>query len=309
MEKDSRIYVAGHTGMVGSAIVRELEKTGYKNILTRTHQELDLTVQSNVDYFFEEQRPEYVFMAAAKVGGIKANSEYPVDFLMHNLQIQNNIFDNAYKYKVKKLLFLGSSCVYPKECQQPIKEDYLLSGPLEPTNEPYSISKIAGIRACSYYNRQYNSKYIAVMPANSYGINDCFTLEGSHVIPALIRKFYDAKQNNLTEVTLWGTGKPLREFVFVDDLADACVFLMNNYNGNEFLNIGSASEISILELAQVVKEVVGFEGDIICDISKPDGMMRRIVDSSKINQIGWHAKTSFQDGIKTVYQWFLDNIV
>lgn len=307
MDKNSKIYVSGHKGMVGSAIVRELNKQGYENILVRSHKELDLTKQIYAENFFKENEPEYVFMAAAKVGGIKANSEYPVDFLIDNLQIQNNIFQNSYKYKVKKLLLLGSSCVYPKECQQPIKEEFILTGPPEQTNEPYAIAKVSGMKACSYYNRQFGTKFIGVMPANCYGINDCFDPEKSHVIPALIRKYYEAKEQNADKVVLWGTGTPLREFLYVDDLADACIFLMNNYDGEEILNIGTDSETSILELSKVIKKLVGYEGDIECDISKPDGMMRRIVDSSRIHKLGWSAKTGIEEGLAKTYKYFLEN--
>lgn len=309
MYKNSKIYVAGHNGMVGSAIVRELQSQGYDNILTMTHERLDLRNQACVENFFSEYQLEYVFMAAAKVGGIKANSEYPVDFLIDNLQIQNNIFENSYKYKVKKLLFLGSSCIYPRDCQQPIKEEYILTGPPEQTNEPYAIAKIAGMKACSYYNKQYDTNYIGVMPANCYGINDCFDPDKSHVIPALIRKYHEAKEQHLDKVVLWGTGAPLREFLYVDDLADACIFLMNNYNGEEFLNVGTGSEISILDLSNIIKKLVGYEGNIECDTSKPDGMMRRIVDSSKIFELGWSAKTDLWQGLTTTYQYFLKNVL
>jgi GDP-L-fucose synthase len=309
MDKNSKIYVAGHSGMVGSAIVRELYNQGYNNILVRTHEELDLTKQIDVEDFFKENHPEYVFMAAAKVGGIKANSEYPVDFLMENLKIQSNIFENSNKYKINKLLFLGSSCIYPKECQQPIKEEFILSGLVEVTNEPYAIAKIAGIKACEYYNRQFGTNFIGVMPANSYGFNDCFDPEKSHVIPALIRKYYEAKKLQLDKIVLWGTGTPLREFLYVDDLADACIFLMNNYDGKDVLNIGTDSEISILELSQIIKRIVGYEGNIECDVQKPDGMMRRIVDSSKIHKLGWSAKTSIEEGITKTYKYFLDKVL
>jgi GDP-L-fucose synthase len=306
MNKNSKIYIAGHTGMVGSAIKRELLKQGYENLIYKKHEELDLTKQRDVQSFFEDSKPEYVFIAAAKAGGINANHKYPADFLMENLKIQNNIFENAYNYKVKKMLFLGSACIYPKECPQPIKEEYLLTGPLEITNEPYSIAKIAGIRACSYYNRQFGTKFIGVIPANCYGINDSFDLENSHVIPALIRKYYEAREQNLDKVVLWGTGKALREFLYVDDLANACVFLMNNYDEDGFLNVGSGSEISMLELSQIIKEITGFKGGIECDSNRPDGMLRRIVDSGKINQMGWFAKTGLQEGLAETYRHFIE---
>ena len=309
MNINAKIYVSGHKGMVGSAIVRELNSQGYENIIVRSHEELDLTKQLDVEDFFKENEPEYVFMAAAKVGGIKANSEYPVDFLLDNLQMQNNIFQNSYKYKVKKLLFLGSSCIYPKECQQPIKEEFILTGSLEPTNEPYAIAKIAGIKACSYYNRQFGAKFIGVMPANCYGINDNFDSEKSHVVPALIRKYHEAKELHLEKVVLWGTGTPLRELLYVDDLADACVFLMNNYNGKEILNIGTDSEISIFELSNIIKKLVQYEGDIECDTTRPDGMMRRIVDSSRIHELGWSSKVGIEEGLTKTYKYFLDKVL
>lgn len=291
--------------MVGASIVRELKRQGYQNLIYRTHGELELTKQEAVEKFFDEERPEYVFLAAAKVGGIKANAEFPADFLMENLQLQNNVLQCAYKYHVKKLLFLGSSCIYPKECKQPMKEEGILTGALEPTNEAYSIAKITGMKACHYYNHQYNTKFISAIPANCYGIDDCFDLEKSHVIPALILKFHEAKRNHKDAVVLWGTGTPLREFLFVDDLAKACVFLMNEYEKEEFLNIGTGSELSILELSQLIKEIVGFRGEIIWDITKPDGMMRRMVDSTNIHKIGWSAKTPLERGLRIVYQWFL----
>jgi GDP-L-fucose synthase len=309
MEKNARIYVAGHNGMVGSAIVRELIKQGYSNILVQDHKSLDLTNQDKVEGFFKESRPEYVFIAAAKVGGIKANAESPADFLMENLIIQNNILSSAFKYNIKKLMFLGSSCIYPKECQQPIKESEILTGPLEVTNEPYAIAKIAGIKACNYYNRQYNTNFISVMPANCYGVNDCFDVEKAHVIPALIRKYHSAKMQKLDKVILWGTGNPLREFLYVDDLSDACVFLMNCYDGREPINIGSDSEISILELSELIRKIVGFEGKIECDTQKPDGMMRRIVDSGRIHQLGWYAKTNIEEGIRRTYEYFLKEVL
>ena len=309
MEKDSKIYIAGHKGMVGSSIFRELNKQGYKNILCQTHAELDLTKQTEVEAFFQKYRPDYVFMAAARVGGFKANSEYPVNFLMENLQIQNNILENSCKYHIKKLLFLGSSCIYPKDCPQPIKEEYILTGALEVTNEPYSIAKITGIKACDYYNKQYGTNFIGVMPANCYGINDCFDLEKSHVIPALIRKYHEAKQKQIKSIVNWGSGKPLREFLYVDDLADACIFLMNHYDGSEIINIGNNSEISISDLSCLISKIVGYEGASEFDPSKPDGMMRRVVDSSRINNLGWVAKTSITEGLTKTYQYFLRNVL
>jgi GDP-L-fucose synthase len=308
MEKSSKIYVAGHNGMVGSAIMRELRKQGYTNLITRSHSELDLCRQNEVEQFFEQSQPEYIFIAAAKVGGIKANSEFPVEFLFENLMIQNNLLLSAYKNKVKKLLFLGSSCIYPKECHQPMKEEYLLTGLLEPTNEPYAIAKIAGLRGCEYFNREYGTNYISVMPANSYGINDCFDPVNSHVIPALIRKYHEAKCTGQKDVILWGTGKPLREFLFVDDLADACIYLMNHYDSLEFINIGAPSEVSILELSQMIKDVVGYEGNIVCDLTKPDGMLRRKVNCEKLTDLGWTAKTDLRQGLEIMYQWFLENV-
>lgn len=307
MDINSRIFVAGHTGLVGSSIVRQLERQGYKKIIKRTHSELDLIKEDDVEKLFEAERPDFVFMAAAKVGGIKFNSKYPADFLMDNLMIQNNIISSCKKYDVKKMLFLASSCCYPTECQQPIKEEYLLTGPPEKTNEGYALAKIAGIKTCYYFNKQYNTNYISVMPANCYGINDCFDIEKSHVIPALIKRCHEAKNNKDKEIILWGTGEPLREFLFADDLADACIFLMNNYHSSDLINIGSSNEVSIKELAEIIRKVVGFEGNIKFDTTKPDGMMRRIVDSTKLDEMGWKAKTPLEDGINVVYKWFLES--
>lgn len=305
MEYSDKIYVAGHTGMVGSAIVRCLQEKGYKNLVLRTSKELDLRNQSAVEDFFQQERPKYVFMAAARVGGIKENSTYPVEFLMDNLMIQNNIFQNAFKVGIKKLLFLGSACIFPKECSQPIKEDMLLTGLPEKTNEPYAIAKISGMRACSYYNQEFGTEYIGVTPANSYGVGDCFDLEKSHVIPALIRKCYEARKNNRNEIVLWGTGTPKREFIYVDDLASACVFLMNHKFCDDNFNIGNGSEISIKELVELVSEVVGYSGKIIWDQTKPDGMMRRIVDATKIQKLGWKAQYDMKEGLEKTYKWFL----
>lgn len=307
MEKDSKIYVAGHKGLVGSAITRKLQELGYSNLIFRTKEELDLLDQQAVADFFATEKPEYVFLAAAKVGGIHANNEYPADFIYQNLQIQNNIIHNAYLNGAKKLLFLGSSCIYPRDCAQPIKEEYLLTGPLEKTNDAYAIAKIAGIKMCQSYNKQYGTKFISVMPTNQYGPNDNFDLESSHVLPALLRKFHDAKISGAKEVVMWGTGSPRREFIHVDDTAGACVHLMETYEGDEIVNIGTGEDVTIKELAKMIKEVVGFEGDIANDISKPDGTPRKLLDVSKLHSLGWKHKTSLEDGIKMTYEWFLKN--
>ena len=305
MNKDSKIYVAGHRGLVGSAIVRNLEERGYTNIIYRTHKELDLTRQVEVEKFFEEEKPEYVFLAAAKVGGIHANNTRPAEFIYDNLMIESNIIHSSYKYGVKKLLFLGSSCIYPKFANQPIKEEYLLTGELEPTNEAYAIAKITGIELCKFYRRQYGCDFISAMPTNLYGINDNFDLETSHVLPALIRKFHEAKINNQEEVVMWGTGKPLREFMYVDDLADALVHLMLNYSDEIHVNMGTGKDLSIGELAQIVKEVVGYEGKIVNDLSKPDGTPRKLLDVSRLEATGWKYKTELREGIERVYKWYL----
>ncbi|MBR6060900.1 MAG: GDP-L-fucose synthase [Spirochaetales bacterium] len=307
MEKNAKIYVAGHRGLVGSAIVRALQAQGYNNIITKTHKELDLIDQKAVAEFFKTEKPEYVFQAAAKVGGILANSRYKAEFIYQNLQIQNNIIHNSYLNGVKKLLFLGSSCIYPKLCPQPIKEEYLLSGYLEETNDAYAIAKITGLMMCRSYNAQYGTNYISAMPTNLYGINDNFNPETSHVLPALIRKFHEAKVSGAPTVTVWGTGKVLREFLFVDDLADALVFMMNNYNDNIHANVGTGEDISIAQLADIVKKVIGYEGQIVYDSSKPDGTPRKLLDMSKLHGMGWKAKTSLEDGIRQTYQWVLDN--
>lgn len=309
MDKGSKIYVAGHTGMVGSAIVRSLARQGYTNIVSATHKELDLTSDAQTEAFFERERPEYVFLAAAKVGGIHANDTYPADFIMENMTIQCNVLRSAFKHHVRKLMLLGSSCIYPKKCPQPIKEEYLLTGELEPTNEAYALAKISGIKMCQSYNKQYGTKYISVMPASLYGVNDRFDIENSHVIPSMIIKFHNAKINNSPAVELWGTGTPLREFLYVDDMADACVYLMNNYDGNEFINIGSGQEISIRELAEKIKKTVGYEGKIIFDTSKPDGTPRRVLDNTRIFKTGWKPKVSLDEGIEREYKYYLDNIV
>ena len=307
MEKQAKIYVAGHRGMVGSAIYRRLKEEGYTNIVVRTSKELDLRDQQAVKEFFETEKPEYVFLAAAKVGGIMANNIYRADFLYENLAIQNNVFHFSHENQVKKLMFLGSSCIYPKMAPQPLKEDYLLTGTLEPTNEPYAIAKIAGIKMAESYRLQYNDNYISVMPTNLYGINDNYHPENSHVLPALIRKFHEAKVNNNPTVNVWGSGKPLREFMFADDLADACVFLMENYNDLQFVNIGVGEDVSIRDLAELIKEVVGYEGQLEFDSTKPDGTPRKLMDVSKLNALGWKAKTKLKDGIKLAYEDFLKN--
>ena len=307
MDKNSKIYIAGHMGMVGSAIMRKLQKEGYTNLVYRSIDELDLINQSAVDSFFKEEKPEYVFLAAAKVGGIMANNTYRAQFIYENLQIQNNIIHSSYLTRVTKLMFLGSSCIYPKYAPQPMKEEHLLTGVLEPTNEPYAIAKIAGIKMCQAYNDQYATDFISVMPTNLYGINDNFDLNNSHVLPALIRKFHEAKTNNLPAVEIWGTGSPRREFLHVDDLADACYYLMRNYSGNDFLNIGVGKDISIKELAVMIKDIVGFKGELQFDTSKPDGTPQKLLDVSRLNAAGWQAKTGLREGISKTYRWFLEN--
>jgi len=305
LEKESKIYVAGHRGMVGSAIIRKLTSLGYTNLLTRTSAELDLRNQQQVADFFDIEKPEYVFLAAAKVGGIVANNTYRADFLYENLAIQNNIIHGSYLNKVKKLMFLGSSCIYPKLAPQPLKESYLLSGYLEPTNEPYAIAKIAGIKMCEAYRAQYGCNFISVMPTNLYGTNDNYDLVNSHVLPAMIRKFHEAKEKSASEMTLWGTGSPMREFLHADDLAEACLFLMENYNESELVNIGTGEDVTIKNLAALVKQIVGFQGEIIWDTSKPDGTPRKLMDVSKLHGLGWHHKIALEDGIKLAYQDFL----
>ncbi|MGQ9846375.1 MAG: GDP-L-fucose synthase [Bacteroidales bacterium] len=305
MQKNDKIYVAGHQGMVGSAIVRKLQSLGYSNIITATHQELDLTNQAETIAFFEQHKPNYVFVAAAKVGGIHANNTYKAQFLYENLMIAANTIHAAYKTGVNKLMFLGSSCIYPKYAPQPIKEEYLLTGELEPTNEGYAIAKIAGLKLCDTYRFQYGCNFISVMPTNLYGINDNYHPENSHVLPALIRRFHEAKINNLPEVVVWGTGSPKREFLFADDLADACVYLMQNYNDYGWVNIGSGEEVSIAELATMIKEVVGYQGKLIFDTTKPDGTPRKLLDLSKLHSLGWKHKTPLKEGLKITYQDFL----
>ena len=305
MKKNSLIYVIGHTGLVGSAIVRRLSKLGYRNLLLKTHKELDLTDREKTEFFLKKESPEYVFLAAAKVGGILANSKYPADFIYQNIMMQTNVIHLSYKHKVKKLLFFGSSCVYPKICSQPIKEEYLLSGHMEPTNEPYAVAKIAGIKLCQSYNKQYGTDFISVLPANIYGVGDHFNDEG-HVIPNLIRRLYEAKRKKEKSVTIWGTGKPKRDFLYVDDLADACIFLMNRYSSSEIINIGSGNDISIGKLAQFIEKIVGFKGKIIYDRTKPDGMPRRVLDISKITVLGYQPKISLEKGLKLTCKWYYD---
>lgn len=307
MESHSKIYVAGHRGLAGSAIFRKLQSKGFNNLVARTSQELDLRDRSAVFRFFSEQQPEYVFLAAAKVGGIIANNNYPVDFINDNIKIQTNVIEAAFETGVKKLMFLGSTCIYPKMAPQPLKEEYLLTGELEPTNEAYAMAKIVGIKLCQAYNRQYGTDYIAAMPTNLYGPNDNYDLQSSHVLPALLRKFHDAKEKGSSVVELWGTGTPRREFLHADDLADACVFLMNNYSGSEIINIGVGDDIEIRALADKIRKLVGYEGDIVYDTSKPDGTPRKLVDVTKINGLGWKSEISLDEGLKSTYEWFKEN--
>ncbi len=306
--RTARIYVAGHRGLVGSAIWRELQAKGYTNLIGRTHTELDLVEEESVQTFFSEERPEYVFIAAAKVGGILANDQRPVDFLWTNLQIQNHLIRAAHHTGVKKLLFLGSSCIYPKLAPQPLKEDYLLTGPLEPTNQWYAVAKIAGIKLCQAYRRQYGCDFISAMPTNLYGLNDNYDLQSSHVLPALIRKFHEAKVQGAPHVVCWGTGAPLREFLYADDLARACLFLMQNYSEEQFINIGYGSDVTIRELAQTVRTVVGFKGEVVWDTTKPDGTPRKLMDSSRLFNLGWKPRIDLQAGIRLAYADFLQRI-
>ena len=340
MKQDSKIYIAGHGGLVGSAIIRRLKKAGYGHLVCRSHRELDLTKQNEVEAFFEKEKPDYVYLAAAKVGGIWANDTYPAEFIYTNLAIQTNVIHQAYLHNVKKLLFLGSSCIYPKECPQPMKEEYLLSGYLEPTNEPYAISKIAGIKMCQAYNRQYGTRYVSVMPTNLYGPNDNFNLETSHVLPALVRKFHVAQLavekdwegikrdeafygpmpsdfknalgiNEVTTqptVTLWGTGAPRREFLHVDDLADACLFLMDGYDGDEIVNIGVGEDLTIRELAEKIAGIVGYHGMWSFDTSKPDGTHQKLLDVSKLKDLGWKPKIDMENGLSRLYEWYRENL-
>jgi GDP-L-fucose synthase len=305
MDENSRIYVAGHRGLVGSAIWRELQRQGFKNLIGRTRQEVNLMDTAAVQKIFAETKPEFIFYAAAKVGGIHANNTQPAAFLYENLQIQNNIIHTAYQSGTRKLLFLGSSCIYPKLAPQPLKEEYLLAGPLEPTNEWYAVAKIAGIKLCQAYRRQYGCNFISAMPTNMYGPNDNYDLQTSHVLPALIRKFHDAKINSAATVTCWGTGTPLREFLYADDLAGACVFLMQNYEEEQFINVGSGSEITIRELSELVKRLIGFSGEIVWDKSKPDGTPRKLMDSSRLFALGWKPKVNLETGIRLAYEDFL----
>ena len=307
MEKDAKIYVAGHRGMVGSAICRELERQGYTNIITRTHAQLDLCRQDAVDAFFAEERPEYVFLAAAKVGGIQANSEAPADFMYQNMMLEMNVIHSAWRNGCRKLEFLGSSCIYPRMAPQPMKEDCLLTSPLEETNEAYALAKIAGLKYCAYLNKQYGTDYISVMPTNLYGPNDNYHPEHSHVLPALIRRFHEAKEAEAPSVTCWGDGSPLREFLYVDDLANLCVYLMNHYSGDETVNAGTGKEISIRELAELVARVVDYRGEILWDTNKPNGTPRKLLDVSKAERLGWRYKMELEDGIRLAYQDFLNN--
>lgn len=308
LDKSAKIYVAGHRGLVGSAVVRKLQSLGYANLLLRTHSDLDLTNQSAVDAFFATEKPHYVILSAAKVGGIHANNTYPADFITINLQIQTNVITSSFSHGVKKILFLGSSCIYPKFAPQPIKESALLTGPLEPTNEWYAVAKIAGIKMCQAYRLQFNFDAISAMPTNLYGPNDNFHPENSHVLPALLRRFHEAKLRGDEKVVVWGTGTPLREFLHVDDLADAVVFLLDNYSGLEHVNVGSGKEVSIKELAELVKEVVGFKGELVWDSSKPDGTPRKLMDNSKIESLGWQPRISLRDGLVDTYKWYLENV-
>jgi GDP-L-fucose synthase len=307
MQSDSKIYVAGHSGLVGSTICRKLESDGYNNRITRTHKELDLCNQADVNQFFAETKPEYVFLAAAVVGGIHANDSQPVEFLRDNLLIQTNIIDAAYRNGAKKLAFLGSTCIYPRDCPQPIKEEYLLTGPLEETNQWYAIAKIAGIKLCQAYRKQFGFNAISLMPTNLYGPGDNFELQSSHVLPALIRKFHEGKVNNKESVEVWGSGKPYREFLYADDAADACCYLMQHYDDESIINIGMGEDISIKELAELIKDIIGFQGNIVFDSSKPDGTPKKVTDVTKLNSHGWQSKTSLRSGIEITYDWYLNN--
>lgn len=304
MNSCSKIYVAGHRGLVGSAIVRRLESAGYTNTVCRTHSEMDLEDQRAVFSFFASERPNYVFLAAAKVGGIHANNSYPADFIRSNLAIQCNVFEAAYRYGATKLMFLGSSCIYPKHAEQPIREEYLLSGYLEPTNQPYAVAKIAGIEMCQAYNRQFGTNFLAVMPTNLYGPGDNFDLENSHVLPALMRKVHEAKQRGDTEVVVWGTGNARREFLHVDDMADACVFLMEHYDNSQIVNIGCGKDVSIREVALMMKRIVGFDGEIVQDMSKPDGAPRKLLDVARLKELGWEARLPLELGLREMYDWY-----
>ncbi|NTW45579.1 MAG: GDP-L-fucose synthase [Candidatus Moranbacteria bacterium] len=305
MRKDSKIYVAGHRGLVGSAITRKLQSEGFANLLFRSIDELNLMDTVAVNDFFRSEKPEYVFLAAAKVGGILANDTYPADFIYQNLAIQNNVIHAAYEHNAKKLLFLGSSCIYPRDCPQPIREDSLLTGPLEKTNEAYAIAKIAGIKTCQAFNKQFGTRFISVMPTNLYGPNDNFDLESSHVLPALIRKFHDAKLSGASEVVMWGTGSPKREFLHVDDLADACIFLMNTYDESEIVNIGTGEDVTIRQLVELIRDIVGFKGQVVNDTTKPDGTPRKLLDVSYLHSLGWKHSVTLKEGIQKTYEWYL----
>ncbi len=308
MDKNDKIYVAGHHGLVGSAIVRSLQRSGYTNVIGRSHRELDLTDQAAVRAFFDAERPDVVVLAAAKVGGINANNTTPAEFAYINMQIQCNVIDCCHQYRVKKLLFLGSTCIYPRMAPQPIPEDALLTGPLEETNEAYAIAKISGLEMCKFYKRQYGDNFISCMPTNLYGPHDNYNLQGSHVLPAMIRKFHDAKMNGASTVELWGTGTPLREFLYVDDMADACVYLLENYDGEQHVNIGTGEEVTIRELAEMVKETVGYEGSIVWNKDMPDGTPRKLADVSKLHALGFHHKVGLREGIRLSYEWFQENV-
>ena len=303
MERSARIYVAGHSGLIGSAVVRKLKSLDYKNIITRTHKEMDLKERNKVAEFFKKEGPEYVFLAAARVGGIYANSTFPAEFIYENLMIQTNVIDLSYRYGVKKLLFLASSCIYPKTCKQPMREEYLLTGPIEPTNEAFGIAKLAGVKMCQAYNRQYGTHFVSIVPANAYGINDHFDEDG-HVVASLIKNFHEAKVKGNESITIWGTGRPKREFFYADDLADACIFLMDQYNENEPINVGTGLDTSVAELAELVKRTVGFKGNISYDTTKPDGNPARLLDTSRITALGWKSKITLEEGLKMTYDWF-----
>ncbi|MGD1942867.1 MAG: GDP-L-fucose synthase family protein [Leptolyngbyaceae cyanobacterium] len=308
MDSQAKVFVAGHNGLVGGAIIQALKQQGYSNLVVRSSRELDLREQQAVENFFAAEKPDYVFLAAAKVGGIQANYIYRGEFLYDNLMIESNIIHSAYRHQVEKLLFLGSSCIYPKLCPQPMREDYLLTDALEPTNEPYAIAKIAGLKLCENYCRQYGVNFISAMPTNLYGVNDNFDLNNSHVLPALMRKFHEAKVNQASTVTVWGTGEPLREFLYVDDLADALIYLMKTYNDVDFVNVGTGQEVSIKELALTIQAVVGFEGDLVFDTTKPNGTPRKLLDVSRLNSLGWQAQTDLKTGIEKTYAWYLENV-
>jgi len=307
MDKSSKIYVAGHTGLAGSAILRRLQSEGCHHFVLRTHEQMDLEIQKDVNDFFERERPQCVFLAAAKVGGIYANNTYPAEFIYNNLIIEANVIQAAYMFGVKKLLFLGSSCIYPRLVPQPMKEEYLLAGELEPTNEPYAVAKIAGIKLCQSYNRQYGTNFISVMPTNLYGPNDNYHPMNSHVLPALIRRFHEAREHGLPVVEVWGTGSPRREFLYSDDLGEACVFLMKNYEGNEIVNIGTGEDVTIRDLTNLIAEVIGYKGEVRCDTTKPDGTPRKLLDVSRLHSLGWKHKTSLEEGLRLTYEDFLKN--